>query len=86
MWSIDFTTMFTDYLAGALLLVGAWAAYRGNRWGGLFLIAAWAWVTGMMSDSLLYQVEESLRNTATEPHNLLVVIVKFLLWGTSLMV
>jgi hypothetical protein len=39
----------------------------------------------MMSDSLLYQVEETLRNTASEPHNLLVVIVKFLLWGTSLL-
>jgi len=85
MWTINFTTMFTDYFAGALLLIGAWATYTGRRWGGLVLIVAWAWVTGMMSDSLLYQVEETLRNTATEPHNLLVVIVKFLLWGTSLM-
>ena len=85
MWTIDFTTMFTDYLAGALLLIGASATYRGQRWGGLLLLVAWAWVTGMMSDSLLYQVEETLRGTAIEPHNSLVVIVKFLLWGTSLM-
>lgn len=84
-WSVNFTTMFTDYFAGALLLIGAWGAYKGRRWGGLFLVGAWAWVTGMMSDSLLYQVEETLRNGGSEQHNLLVVVVKFLLWGTSLL-
>jgi hypothetical protein len=84
-WSTDFTTMFTDYFAGALLLIGAWGTYKGCRWGGLFLVGAWAWVTGMMSDSLFYQVEETLRTGGTEPNNLLVVIVKFLLWATSLL-
>jgi hypothetical protein len=73
-WSINFTTMFTDYFAGAILLIGAWGTYKGRRWGGLFLVGAWAWVTGMMSDSLLYQVEDTLRNGGTESHNLLVVI------------
>lgn len=28
------------------------------------------------------QLEETLRQTASEPHSLVVVIVKFLLWGT----
>ena len=84
-WGTNFTTMFTDYFAAALLLIGAWAAYRARPWGGLFLVGAWAWVTGMLSDSLLYQVEDTLRNTATEPHNSLVVIVKLLLWSTSLL-
>ena len=84
-WAINFTTMFTDYFAGALLLIGAWAVYKTRRWGELFLVVAWAWVTGMMSDSLLDQVESTLRNISTEPHNLLVVIGKFILWSTSLL-
>ena len=82
-WAVNFTTMFTDYLAGALLLIGAWAVYRAKPWGTLFLVVAWAWVTGMMSGSFLDQLEGTIRNTITEPHNLLVVIVKLLLLSTS---
>ena len=78
-WTVDFTTMFEDYAAGALLLIGGWAAYRGRRWGVLFLVVAWAAVSGMMSNSLLDQVEGTLRGTSNEAHNSLVVIVKFLL-------
>jgi uncharacterized membrane protein YidH (DUF202 family) len=75
--------MFEDYVAGALLLVGAWAAYRRRRWGTLFLLLAWAYVTGMMGGSFWYQLEDTIRGNASEPNNLLVVTVKFLLWGTS---
>jgi hypothetical protein len=83
-WSVDFTTMFTDFLAGALLLIGGWAAYRVRPWAALFLVVAWAWVTGMMSGSFLDQLEGTIRDTITEPHNLLVLIVKFLLWAICL--
>lgn len=82
-WGVNFTTLFEDYVAGALLLVGAWAAYRAKPWGCLFLVVAWAYVAGMMGGSFWDQLEETLRGTSTEPHNLLVVIVKGLLWGTS---
>ena len=82
-WVIDFTTMFEDYLAGALLLVGAWATYCARSWGYTFLLLAWAWLTGSLSSSFWSQLEETLRHTASEPNNLLVVIVKFLLWITS---
>ena len=82
-WMIDFTTMFEDYLAGALLLIGAWAAFRSKSWGQVFLVLAWAWVSGMMTSSLIGQLEETLRGTASEPNNLLVVVVKFLLWSVS---
>jgi hypothetical protein len=81
-WAVDFTTMFEDYVAGALLLVGAWAAYRARSWGSLFLLLAWAYVTGLMSSSFWGQFEETIRQTASEPNNFLVVIVKFGLWGT----
>jgi hypothetical protein len=81
-WSVSFTTMFEDYLAGTLLLIGGWASYRARPWGRLFLILAWAYVTGMMGGSFWGQLELTLRDIITEPDNLLVVIVKFLLWGT----
>ena len=82
-WTVDFTTMFTDYLAGALLLVGSWAAYRAKAWGPLFLILAWAWLTGLMTGSFLDQLEGTIRNTINEPHNPLVLAVKFLLFAVS---
>ena len=80
-WAVDFTTMFEDYLAGALLLVGGWAAYRAKSWGALFLVLAWAYFAGLITSSFLGQVEETLRQTASEPSNSLVVVVKFLLWS-----
>ena len=82
-WTVDFTTMFTDYLAGALLLVGWWAVYRAKAWGPLFLILAWAWLTGLMTGSFLDQLEGTIRNTIDEPHNPLVMVVKFLLFAVS---
>ena len=81
-WSVSVTTMFEDYLAGVLLLIGGWASYRERRWGELFLILAWAYVTGMMGGSFWSQLELTFRHVITESSNLLVVIVKFLLWGT----
>ncbi len=81
-WAVDFTTMFEDYLAGALLLVGAWSTDRMRAWGPTFLVLAWGYVSGLVSSSFWGQLEETLRQTASEPHNLLVVVVKFLLWST----
>jgi len=80
-WTVNFTTMFEDYLAGALLLVGGWAAYRSKSWGALFLVLAWAYFSGLMTSSFVGQLEETLRQTASEPGNLMVLIVKFLLWS-----
>jgi hypothetical protein len=82
-WTVDFTTMFTDYLAGALLLVGWWASYRAKAWGPLFLILAWAWLTGLMTGSFLDQLEGTIRNIIEEPYNPLVLAVKFILFAIS---
>ena len=82
-WAADFTTMFEDYVAGALLLTGAWAVHRNRHWGTLFLVVAWSYVTGMMSSSFWYQLEETVRGTVTEPQ--VVLVVKFLLWGTCVL-
>ena len=80
-WTVDFTTMFEDYFAGALLLVGGWAAYRSKSWGTVFLVLAWAYFAGLITSSFIGQLEETLRGIATEPGNLMVVIFKFLLWS-----
>jgi hypothetical protein len=73
--------MFEDYLAGALLLVGGWAAYRSKSWGSVFLVLAWAYFSGLMTSSFVGQLEETLRQNVSEPNNLLVVVVKLLLWS-----
>ena len=83
-WTVNFTTMFEDYLAGALLLIGAWAAYRSKSWGAVFLTLAWASFSGLMTSSFLSQVEETIRQTTDEPNNLVVVVVKFLLWSVCI--
>ena len=82
-WGVEFTTMFEDYVAGALLLLGGWASYRARPGGETFLVLAWGYVAGLMGSSFWSQLEETLRGTASEPDNLLVVAVKSLLWGIS---
>ena len=81
-WAVEFTTMFEDYVAGALLLVGAWATYRERSCGSIFLVLAWAYFTGLMSTSFWWQLEDTFRQTASEPNHMLVLVVKFLLWST----
>ena len=83
-WAVEFTTMFEDYVAGALLLLGAWATARARAWGPTFLLLAWAYFTGLMSTSFWYQLEETLRLTVSEPNNFVVLGVKFLLWLTCI--
>ena len=83
-WTVEFTTMFEDYVAGALLLIGAWLSYQSRRGGAVILVLAWAYFAGLMSSSFWSQLEETLRQTSTEPHNMLVVVVKFFLWATCI--
>lgn len=83
-WGINFTTMFEDYLGGAVLLIGAWAAYRSKSWGAMFLSLAWGSIAGLMTSSFVAQLEATLRQTASEPHNLVVLLVKFLLWSVCI--
>jgi hypothetical protein len=80
-WTVDFTTMFEDYVAGALLFTGGWASYRARPWGSIFLLLAWAYFSGLMSSSFWSQLEETFRQTASEPNNLMIVAVKALLWS-----
>lgn len=80
-WAIEFTTMFEDYLAGALLLAAAFAAIRGRAHADPLLLLAWTAVTSMMSISFFWQVEETVRAVDVETHNVIVLAVKFMLWS-----
>jgi uncharacterized membrane protein YdcZ (DUF606 family) len=82
-WNVEFTSMFEDYLAGALLLSAAWASFRRHRSELAMLLLAWAWVTGMMTVSFVDQVEVTVRGVNLEPMNTDVLIVKLLLLSTS---
>ena len=82
-WRVEFTTMFEDYLAGALLLVAAWGASRQRVWSRDALVIAWAWMTGMMTTSLISQLEDTIRESSPEPDNALVIGVKAALFAIS---
>jgi hypothetical protein len=83
-WAVEFTTMFEDYVAGALLLLGAWATTRARPWGSTFLLLAWAYFTGLMSTSFWWQLEETFRQTVSERNSVVVLVVKSLLWLTCI--
>ena len=57
-WNVEFSSMFEDYLAGALLLAGAWAAYRRHSSHGAILLAGWAWVTQRCGSSTFVSLRE----------------------------
>ena len=78
-WVVEFPTMFEDYLAGALLLAGAIAAYRRSASANALLLTGWAWVSGMMTISFVDQVDVTVRGVDLEPMNTDVLIVKLLL-------
>jgi hypothetical protein len=81
-WAVNFTTMFEDYLAGGLLLVAAWLTLSRRSYGPTLLLVAWAYTTGMMGSSFWYQLEATLRGTATEPNDMTVLLFKLALWST----
>ena len=81
-WSVEATTMLEDYLAGAALIAAGVLAERGRSVAIPLLLAAWSGVSGMMTISLVSQVEDTIRAQELEPHNNVVLVFKFLLWAT----
>lgn len=80
-WAVDSTTMLEDYLAGAVLLFAGLAAKRGVTFANPLLLAAWAAVSGMMTISLISQVEDTVRAIDLEPSNNIVLGFKLVLWA-----
>ena len=83
-WGVEFSTMFEDYVAGALLLAGAIAAYHRLPTAAPLLLAGWAWVSGMMTISFVDQVEVTMRGVDLEPMNTDVLVAKLALLSVSL--
>jgi len=81
-WLVDFTTMFEDYFAGALLLTSGWLAERGRPYAKYCLLAAFAYTTGMMNSSFMGQIEATLRGNL-EPHNTATLVFKGLMWSMA---
>jgi hypothetical protein len=78
-WSVNFTTMFEDYLAGVALMVCAVGAMRGARWAPLSLLIVWSGVTSMMLLSTVSQVERHFWGVDPEPRSGVVLCAKLLL-------
>ena len=84
-WAVSFSTMFEDYVAGGLLLVGAIVSVRSKTYALPLLLASWAYATGMMSSSFWYQLESTIRGVGLETNNSTVLGFKAVLWGTCVM-
>ena len=78
-WRVEFTTMFEDYLAGALLLIAGWAAYGRHPLRAPLLLVAWTWLTGLVTISVVDHVEVTIHGVDLEPQNTDVLIVKLML-------
>jgi hypothetical protein len=82
-WQTNFTTMFEDYWAGALLLLCAWAAARRRPSAPLLLLVVWGWVTGMILIATIAQLETTFRGDSSDPRNTQVVVAKLVLLAFS---
>ena len=83
-WRVEFTTMFEDYLAAALLLVAAWAARKSWLSHRALLLTAWAWFASLMTISFIAQIETTVRGVAVERGNVDVLAVKTMLLAVSI--
>lgn len=81
-WSVNFTTMFEDYVAGIGLLVGAVATILRRPWARTWMIILWSGVMFMMLISTVSQVEKQLTGEL-EPRSGVVLFIKVLLWLAS---
>jgi hypothetical protein len=69
-------TLFDDYIAGALLLYGAWRSTRDVREGQRFLVAAWAFACAMAYMSFFGHIKNlHAPDPAPIPHVWVVTII-----------
>jgi hypothetical protein len=83
-WSVSFTTMFEDYLAGAALIVCALGALRGARWAPLALLVVWSGVASMILLSTVSQIEHHFWGDDPEPRSGVVLCAKVFLLLVSI--
>jgi len=78
-WSVSFTTMFEDYLAGVGLLVAAIGAMKGARWAPHALIVMWSGTSFMLLISTVSQIEREFWSGEPEPRGGIVLAAKVVL-------
>ena len=83
----DFSTIFgyiDDFIAGALLLYAARAVSQGKRGGEVWLVVAWAVLSGGLYNSFFSQLESSQAYDVGGLPNMTVVIIKGVLYAIAL--
>ena len=83
----DFSTIFgyiDDFSAGALLLYAARAVSQGKRGGEVWLVVAWAVLSGGLYNSFFGQLESSQAYDVGGLPNMTVVIIKGVLYAIAL--
>lgn len=82
-WSVSTMTMLEDYAGGGLLLFAAVLSTRGRKTAPLWMVVAWTAISAMLATSFFYHLEETLRGGWSGPRTSLVLAVKSVLLGTS---
>ena len=83
----DFSTIFgyiDDFIAGALLLYAARTVSQGKRGGEVWLVVAWAVLSGGLYNSFFGQLESSQAYDVGGLPNMTVVIIKGVLYAIAL--
>lgn len=81
-WSVNFTTMFEDHVAGAALLAAAVGTLRQAAWAPAWMVITWSGITFMMLVSTVSQIEKQIRGDL-EAHSGIVLFIKLLLLAAS---
>jgi hypothetical protein len=82
-WTVGFTTMFEDYVAGIGLLVAAIGILRRARWATTWSVIIWSGVMFMMLISTVSQLERHFWSLDPEPRSGLVLAIKLALFAIS---
>jgi uncharacterized membrane protein len=82
-WSVNFTTMFEDYAAGACLLVAAAGSWLRASWAATWMVIIWSGTMFMLLISTVSQLERHFWHDDLEPRSDVVLAVKLVLFAIS---
>jgi hypothetical protein len=80
----DIPGYLDDFIVGALLLWGAYAATRKKRYGPSLLVAAWGILCGGMWASFFGQLQNSGQADISGLPNTVVLLIKLAVYGIAI--
>jgi hypothetical protein len=80
----DIPGYLDDFIVGALLLWGAYAATKEKRYGSSLLVAAWGILCGGMWASFFGQLENSAHADISGLPNTIVLLIKLAVYGIAI--